>query len=561
MVSRAIVDAKLTPLMHKFLLLIILLLPALQGCSPAPDARHAAIAPGTMRMISVEPVDDSTSTSLLRNGSFEEWYGGLPAPTGFRAPEASAESTLQRDAKTGQLGTTGYVARETWTGPGFGAAPEATFGTTVTLKPATQYRLEVIASATAGMAATIGAVERDGSGLSRVIARAVVEVRGEAPTRYSGTFTTVSGGVVVLSSHAVADSTLPGSVNWLSWKLAEAQETITPVNVADAPERRLLVNQALDQIRGQVALYGGVDAWSESTAPNRKNAARILREEGAKGETILGYEQHVSSKAELAWFEASSAPSPVGEKVDGPAAEALLRHERTLNARGIQLIVVAVPERVQLYFDQIYRPSTELPLNLSAHAALIEPLLSDDVLMLDMAPALWTMKASGKRVFWHGDLDVPSATLHALADQVAPVLTSLGLTPPAKRGEYAVKVDTIKLEQRLVPGLPEAFRNSVEQEVHAVQHVRDGAGELFQPAEAGPVIAAGNLAVLHQVRGASFAARLSMDLGFPVVLPSKNLPDTEVLAYLTGEEVPEMARAKFVVFCVSDLALSQGGWK
>lgn len=548
--------------MRNYLLLTVFMLPVLQACTPAPEAGGAYPAPGTLRMISVERVEEGGASALLPNGAFEEWHGGLPAPTGFRAPSAASESTLLRDAKAGHLGATGYTARQTWTGPGSSADPAEAFGATVQLKPNTNYRLEAIASATAGMGAAISAVEAGQAAGSRVIARSVLEVRGEAPARYTGTFTTLAGGEVILSSRALGDSTLPGSVIWSAWRLEEAEEAIEAVNIADRPERRALVNQALDQIRSQVALYGGAEAWGAATDPNRKNAARIVREEGAKGESILGYDQYVSGKSELAWFETVTAPAPDGVAIGGPAREAILRGERALNARGIQVIVVPIPERVQLYFDQIYRPSAQLPMNLAAHAMFVEGLLAKDVLVLDPAPLLRAMKAEGKPVYWRGDPDVPSATLQALAEQVAPVLSALGAeVPEGQRRVYTLKVDTIALEQRLVPGLPAEFRDSIAREVHAVQSVRDEAGELFQSAPGSPVLAAGSLAALHQVRGASFAAHLSRLLGFPIALPGKNLPDTEILAYLASGNAPEMASAKFVVFCIPEMALSREGWK
>jgi hypothetical protein len=232
-----------------------------------------------------------------------------------------------------------------------------------------------------------------------------------------------------------------------------------------------------------------------------------------------------------------------------------------LNARGITLIVVPVPERVQLYFDHVYQPSGKLPVNLAVHAALVEQLLSRDVLVFDPAPLLWAMKSEGKRVYWRSDPEMPSATLHAMADQVAPLLTSLGATvPEVERKAYSIKVDTIALEQRLVVGLPEALRASVEKEVHGVQSVRDETGELFQPAPDSPVLVAGSLGVLHQLRGASFAARLSMALGFPVALPTRNLPDTELLAYLASDAASEQDWVKYVVFCIPEQTLFQDGW-
>ncbi len=509
-------------------------------------------------MISVERADGGDA--LLPNGDFEDWFAGLPAPTGFHAPAEVSESTLVRDVKADHLGARGYTARQTWTGPGVAAGPGEGFSVTVSLAPDTRYRLEVIASATTGLAAAIQAVEDGGGGQLRTLARSVVEVRGESPARFEGTFTTRSGGPVILSSYVLAGSSFPGTVIWSAWRLEESTEPIESANVADASPRRVLVDQALDQIRAQTALYGGVGAWTEATAPNRKNAARILREEGAKGESILGYEHFVSTREELDWFERHSAPCLPDSF--GPARAAIRRAERALNANGIQLLVIPVPERIQLSFDAVNRPSAELPMNLAAHAAFVEQMLAEDVLVLDPVPMLWAMKSTGTPIFWNGDGDLPSATLQTLAEWCAPRLLEMGLVVPEDlRQTYTVKVDEIPLEQRFVVGLPAEFRTSIPEAVHAVQSVRDAQGGLFQPAAASPVLAAGSLAIQHHLRGASFAAHLSMALGFPVALPEKHLPDTEIPAWLAAGKAPELAAVRFVVFCVPERALVMDGWK
>ena len=75
------------------------------------------------------------------------------------------------------------------------------------------------------------------------------------------------------------------------------------------------------------------------------------------------------------------------------------------------------------------------------------------------------------------------------------------------------------------------------------------------------MLAAGSLAILHHVRGASFAAHLSRALGFPVALPEKHLPDPEIPAWLASGQADELATAQWVVFCVPERSLTLEGWK
>lgn len=510
-------------------------------------------------MISVEPANGGGADALLPQGRFEDWQAGLPAPAGFRAPGESAESTLMRDGNSGQPGATGYTVRQTWTGSGTAASPLESFGVTLHLAPDTSYRLEVIASTTPGLTAAIR-LEEGEPGQSRPLARSVVAVRGEQATDYAGVFRTRDGGAVTLSSYAVAGSAFPGTAVWLAWRLEATSDALPPENVADGAARRMLVNQALDQIRGQVALYGGETTWIQSTAPNRTQATQLLREGAATPENVVGAEGFIATRESLAWFERYSAPD--ASDATGPAGAALQRAEYALNARGAQLVVIPVPERIQLSFDALHPPAASLPLNLSAHARFVDRMLARDVCILDPAPTLWARKSGGAPLFWKGDGDVPSATLRALAEWCAPQLITLGVSAPdGLRQSYTVKVDEIPVEQRYLAGLAGERRASIPAEVHAVQSVRDATGGLFQPDPGSPVLAAGSLAILHHVRGASFAAHLSRALGFPVALPGKVLPDREIPAWIAAGSAPELAGARIVVLCVPERALVAEGWK
>jgi hypothetical protein len=528
----------------------------LSACQPDSPAAGGPLAPGEVRVLSVEPVGPDSGEVLLPNGAFEEWHGGLPAPTGFTAPADPGLSSVRRDTRSGVLNTPGYTARQTWFASDVLASPREAFHTSLSLAPATRYAFSAVATAAEGVAATVGAWEQQEDGTFRVLSRAVVRVAGTVPERFTGTFTTQAGGTVVLASQVETGSRLPGTVVWSEWRLEPAGEEIAPVSVADLPARRGLIDAVLDQVAAQIALYGGPVSWTRGAAPVISNTRRILQENEARpGEAVLGYDGFVFPKTDLAYVASTMDLSRDDLGVDRPGYHAIVEADRLLAARGIQLVLVPVPERLHLYADMLFRPAADGPLPFYAHALLIDRLVRDDLLALDPAPLLWRMRHEGMPVFWRGDADLPSGTAQALAAWIAPEVRAL-LTEaaPGKRIAYSVQVDTIPLEQRLVPALMASQRGEVPPETHEVHSVRAPDGALFTPNPESPVLVLGSHALAHQVRGASLAAHLSHQLGFPVAVPSRIVSDGAVPTLLsTGEE---LTHAKVVVFCFPESVLA-----
>jgi len=540
------------------LLLQALPLLLLAACQPSVPATDGPLAPGEMRVISVEAVGPDPDAALLPNGAFEEWYGGLPAPTGFEAPAGSEFSSIHRDIKSGHLNMSGYTVRQTWQAVETALEPTRAFRTSVTLAPDTEYAFEVVAEASPGFSAAVGAYEIDAQFGVRVLAREVVVVSDGAPARYRGTFRTVAGGAVVLASHGRVGSALPGRVTWSAWTLARADDTeAAPVTMAEAPARHVAMNNVVDQVRSQFALYGGREAWANALYPVEKNLSRILREtEAQPGESVLGYEGYAFKKSEHAHYVDGRDLTRNGDGADRPAWDQLLKAERQLHAHNIHLIVLPVPDRIHLYVDFMYQAAAEGPLPLLPHTLLVDRLLQQDVFTLDVGPVLWRDRHEGKAVYWRGDDGIPSATLQMLAAVSAPAIRAMlpeGTTSPG--AAYEVVVDTIPLEQRLVDGLPPAQRGLVGGERCDIYSVKKAGGALFALPEKSVVLAVGSYAVAHQIRGASFAAHLSRELGVDVAVPEKNISDAAVPGWLE-ESIDRLEDVQVVVFCFPESALA-----
>lgn len=554
--------ANVTLVSKKSIILGIVPLLSLSACTFERGDDPQGLGAGEVRFLSVEYAGPDPAALLLPNGSFDGWYAGLPAPTGFQAPANPEISTLLRDAKSEHLGTTGYTARETWYQPGIGSEPESRFHTIIELKPETVYGLDVVASASPGMGGGIGAYETDEDGQWAMLARDVVVVTESAPTRYSGTFTTKAGGRVLLASHADAGSTFPGTITWSSWDVQPAEQAAPLATVADDPARRALMRQAVAQVRGQLAVYGGVEAWGNAVQSVKWNVKRIRQEaEPQTGASVLGYNQWIFRKAELEQFAATTDLTRDPDGRDRPAWDALVQAERELSARGVQLVLVPVPQRLSFYIEEVHKPAADGPVLFQTHTALVERMLRGDLLALDVAPRLRHAQKLGEAVFWRTDYDIPSHTLKIMAGEVAPVVAGLlGSAPDPADVAYTEAVDVLPLAQRLVPELMPGQQGAIDGEERRIYSVRAPDGGLFTPPSSSAVLAAGSYAVVHQPRGASFAAHLSRALGFPVAIPAKNLEDPEVLAYLLSGP-SEMASVQVVVYCFPEMALAGEGWQ
>ena len=85
------------------LAVLLILLSAASGCSPNGSGTSSSDypPPGEVRVISVTPMvpQQSSSRSLIANGTFEDWHAGAPVPSGpYQAPgQASAIKRVQRE--------------------------------------------------------------------------------------------------------------------------------------------------------------------------------------------------------------------------------------------------------------------------------------------------------------------------------------------------------------------------------------------------------------------------------------------------------------------------------
>ncbi|MCP4642289.1 MAG: hypothetical protein GY851_17725 [bacterium] len=114
------------------------------GCEPPleVDSGEDEVLPGTMQLVSREPVTPLPPPNLLSNGGFEEWVTGAPAPVHFVPPlDTRGFSAIEPETERVKSGKN--AVRQTWVKPKdtvdwfyrlFHTAVEG-------LEPGTQYRV------------------------------------------------------------------------------------------------------------------------------------------------------------------------------------------------------------------------------------------------------------------------------------------------------------------------------------------------------------------------------------------------------------------------------------
>ena len=172
-------------------------------------------APGTMRLVLVERVEDKAQKearqNLLPGGDFGTWWAGAPAPQGVMPPDPGASRLERADGLT-----------QIWQRP---EAPDALAARmrleAGKLSPGT-YELEALASGSTGGAVALGVWGQSGSGaLTPIDDDFITILPGEGQAkRYSRRFTLDQASAVVVSPHAIFGMLPDSKIVWHAVHLA-----------------------------------------------------------------------------------------------------------------------------------------------------------------------------------------------------------------------------------------------------------------------------------------------------------------------------------------------------
>lgn len=177
-------------------------------------------AAGTMRLVSVERVEDKAHTdarqNLLPGGDFRTWWAGAPAPQGVTPPDPGASKLLSADGLS-----------QTW------QRPEAPGSITPRMRletaklPAGTYELEALASGTSGGSVALGVwVQPNGNPLAAMDDDFITILPGGGQAkRYARRFVLDKPGVVTVSPHALFGMLPDSKVVWHAVRLTRVGGT------------------------------------------------------------------------------------------------------------------------------------------------------------------------------------------------------------------------------------------------------------------------------------------------------------------------------------------------
>lgn len=192
------------------------------GCGKSGDRGPGAdLAPGTMKVIAVEPVDRAEASdspaqpgkggNLLLCGDFANWWTGAPAPNGLFPPDGS-RSLISRTPEGG--------IRQEWTRPeDTGVLKQRMRSQPVTLQPGS-YRLSITVSGVDQGAVMVSLWRDDGEAFVNLPVEPILLLPGPAATRtYVRSFTLDAPAKVSVASEAVAGTPPQTAAQWLHWTL------------------------------------------------------------------------------------------------------------------------------------------------------------------------------------------------------------------------------------------------------------------------------------------------------------------------------------------------------
>ncbi|HOK90918.1 MAG TPA: hypothetical protein PK379_12910 [Candidatus Hydrogenedentes bacterium] len=201
------------------------LVACMAGCGrPGGGSPADSLAPGTMKVIAVEPVDrggtepstpkNEKGTNLLLCNDFSNWWSGAPAPNGLLPPDGS-RSLISRSPE-------GNIRQE-WTRPeDAGSLKQRMRSQPVTLQPGT-YQLEITACSVQKGAALVGLWREDGGSFVALPVEPIILLPGPAATkRYVRTFTLDESAKISVASEIPSGTPPQTAVHWLSWILKRA---------------------------------------------------------------------------------------------------------------------------------------------------------------------------------------------------------------------------------------------------------------------------------------------------------------------------------------------------
>ena len=524
----------------------------LNGCGEAEKTNGPYPPPGSFIVLSVTALEDEPR-NLLPNGNFKEWYAGLDFPTDFSAP-SDPDVSITKSAIFGQFegAPKGYGAKQTWLTSDIKEPPSSQWGTTVELEANSTYQFLAYADLTGECTVVVQAWDLNIPSRPRLIDPNVAIAIEQGVQRIEGTFTTRVSGAVRLCSYLDPASPTTGSVTWYDWSLFKhdvaPDEEPTPA-LSSTP-----IENALDQLRKQVEVYGGHNDWSQKIQPARDAFGELETRLEESGSNATMFQNKFALRLSEARFFLDSDNLILDMPTEGlpkwrPFFVRLVEIKEALQARGIEFVCVPIPSRVHMYPEKaILNWESDTPTYVG-YLDLVQSMLERNYLAINVSHPMESLRADGVPVYFDNGIGLSGAAHRALGMKIAQVL----------HDSFPDQYDALQIEYNIQPrqiSLRPWVKRSVDvdgepEEIQTVFQVRDDGNKLLDLSAPSPILALGRIAHDFRRDSASWAFHLAGALGTPVTLYEGAYKDEEVLWKLLDEEAV-LANTKAIVFCFSE---------
>ena len=303
------------------------------------------------------------------------------------------------------------------------------------------------------------------------------------------------------------------------------QTAPTPEKTALTEEdaRNLVIDTERRRLLDELVSYGGWTGWYTSLQPFREDMLALVkaaREKQADAKIVEGSMGHL---APLEGVVRQCGDLDALGKSDGEAAtewssvSTCVDLSNQLWARGIDLIVVPIPAKFELYPEAFSESPPDVPTTLVRHRYMVA-LLELGVEVLDLYPAMSEAKKEGP-VCLLTDSHWNDRAMGVASTLIAERLQRYAVVRERERIEYAVEDVVYRHRSPLVKG----FVSSDEQDDYAEVsdpgiRVIDITGEPYDYANNpySPVLLFGDSYMMNKRAGGTFAAHLAKELGMPV---------------------------------------------
>ena len=274
------------------------------------------------------------------------------------------------------------------------------------------------------------------------------------------------------------------------------------------------------------------------------------------------------------FLEPSELAHRADEGFDADPRPAILQLHRELQALGVTLIVLPIPDKA------VVRPSSlsqrarfERPVQNPSWNAFIADLRSQGVLLLDLTQEMFDAERAGTPQFLRGDSHWSAAGIDRTAQAVARIITSQRVWPSSQPRQYERRVIRIDHANDLVAllDLPSSRARALGlHELVPVAQVIDDSSRLWQPDSASDILLIGDsfLEAFSEGSGSAAAGGLAEQVSYylqqPVDRKASHLfgpLDAREALGLSLEEVRQHAmHRKIIVWEFAVRKLAMGNW-